>query len=105
MIIYTLARLNHLGTEYALGYEGFGYGINNIIAGVIEVTSFVYLSFLVHKIPRRCGMAGFYIVVALLGILITLPQVKHNFVLLSIVLGVSRVFSSAAFILLSCMQT
>ena len=39
-------------------------------------------------------MAGFYIAVALLGMLITIPQVKHSLLLTSIILGLSRVFSS-----------
>jgi hypothetical protein len=92
--------------------EGLGYGFNSIIAGVIEMTSFLYLSnfllikdLVIHKIPRRCGMAAFYTIVALLGLIFLVPGVRSNVVVASIIMGLSRVASTIAYTLLACMQT
>lgn len=52
----------------------------------------------IHKIPRRCGMAGFYTIVALLGLTFIIPGVKNNVIVASIIIGMSRVASSKLFI-------
>lgn len=120
MVIHTIATLNLYGVSYALEIEGLGYGLNSIIAGVIEMTSFLYLSnflwyedLVIHKIPRRCGMAAFYTIVAFLGMTFIIPGVKNNVVVASTIIGLSRVASSKfltdilaiAYTLLACMQT
>jgi len=48
----------------------------------------------IHKIPRRCGIAGFYTILACLGLTFIIPSIKHNLVLTSLVIGLSRVASS-----------
>ncbi len=68
------------------------------------MTSFLYLSnnffildCVIHKIPRKCGMAGFYTIVSLLGLTFFIHPIKHSVVLTSIVIGMSRVASSINF--------
>lgn len=65
------------------------------------MTSFIYLSnllinidLLINKIPRRLGIAGFYVIVALLGLSFLIPAIKKNNLLTSVAIGISRIASS-----------
>jgi hypothetical protein len=43
-IIYGIGNLNFYGISYCLDMEGAGYGINNVIAGCVEIVSYGFLS-------------------------------------------------------------
>lgn len=72
-----------------------------MIAGFAEIISYAGLSkdyfnsaFFVNQIPRRKGIAGFYFIVMLIGLLFLIPNVRGNLVLGTILLSTSRIFSS-----------
>jgi hypothetical protein len=101
-ILRTVGCLNFFGTSYAFDVEGLGLGYNSMIAGFMEIISFFGLSIyfylfsaiFINKIPRRKGIAGFYIIVIVLGMLFFFDFVKNNSIVVTIVMGVSRIFSS-----------
>jgi hypothetical protein len=71
--------------------------------------SFVYLSnfglildYAVNILPRRKGIPGFYAVVVLIGLLFLIPSVGDNYIVGTILLGLSRVFSSINIFYFSC---
>ena len=43
-VIYGIGNLNFFGISFAFDTEGIGYGYNSMIAGCVEMVSFVYLS-------------------------------------------------------------
>lgn len=109
MVICAVSTLHLNGVAFAMEVEGLGYGVNSVVAGVIIFTSFLYLStfwyltyldHIIHKIPRKWGMACSFLILALLGLLFLIPKIKNNLVLTSLVLGISRVASSNKFILI-----
>ena len=72
-----------MGTSYAFDVEGLGLGYNSMIAGFLEIISFLFLSkfkinvaVYIHRIPRKKGIAGFYFLVFLMGLLFLFPFVK-----------------------------
>lgn len=78
-----MGSLNFYGTSYAFDVEGLGLGYNSMIAGFFEVISFLTLSkfwlnaaIFIHRIPRKKGIAGFYFLVFLMGLLFLFPFVK-----------------------------
>ncbi len=64
-------------------------------------------------LPRRKGIAGFYAVVVIIGLLFLTSWVNDNYIVGTVLLGVSRVFSSnclcyliaVSYTLIACMQT
>ncbi len=65
------------------------------------MVSFVFLSkinvildYAVNVLPRRKGIAGFYVVVVIIGLMFLTSWVNDNYIVGTILLGVSRVFSS-----------
>ncbi len=44
MVICAISTLHLYGVAFAMEVEGFGYGVNSVVAGVIIFTSFLYLS-------------------------------------------------------------
>jgi hypothetical protein len=42
-IVYGIGNLNFFGNSYAFDAEGYGYGYNSLIAGCVEMVSFVFL--------------------------------------------------------------
>jgi len=71
-----MGSLNFYGTSYAFDVEGLGLGYNSMIAGFFEVISFLTLTIFIHRIPRKKGIAGFYFLVFLMGLLFLFPFVK-----------------------------
>ncbi len=72
-----------------------------MIAGFMEVISFLGLSkffiisaVFINKIPRRKGIAGFYSVVIIIGMMFWFDFVKNNMIVGTMFMGVSRIFSS-----------
>lgn len=43
-VIYGIGNLNFFGLSYSFDMEGLGFGYNSIIAGLVELLSFAYLS-------------------------------------------------------------
>lgn len=54
----------------------------------------VFLGYTIKKIPRRIGIAFFYLIVMLVGISFTAPFVKHNAFIATVLLAVSKLASS-----------
>lgn len=52
---------------------------------------------IIHKIPRRCGMAGLYTILAILGLTFFISKVRYNVILSSLIMGISRIASSTFF--------
>ena len=58
-IIYGIGNLNFYGISYCLDMEGAGYGINNVIAGCVEIVSYGFLSnFVIIQIMSSTGCLG-----------------------------------------------
>lgn len=75
--------MNFFGTSYAFDVEGLGLGFNSMIAGFLEIISFIVLSnyfinlaVYIDRIPRKKGIAGFYLLVLLMGLLFLFSFVK-----------------------------
>lgn len=82
-IIRLIGSLNFFGTSYAFDVEGLGLGFNSMIAGFLEIISFIVLSnyfinlaVYIDRIPRKKGIAGFYLLVFLMGLLFLFSFVK-----------------------------
>jgi hypothetical protein len=92
--------------------EGLGLGYNSMIAGFMEVISFLGLSkffiisaVFINKIPRKKGIAGFYSVVIIIGLMFWFDFVKNNMIVGTMFMGVSRIFSSIFYMNLAVSYT
>jgi len=52
------------------------------------------VDFAVNALPRRKGIAGFYFLVVIIGLGFLFNWVNNNYIVGTILLGVSRIFSS-----------
>jgi hypothetical protein len=71
-----------------------------------------YLAVYVKIIPRRQGIAGFYGLVIIVGLLFFINAIKDNLIVGTTLMGISRIFSSnslkysaTAYTLIASMQT
>ena len=108
-IIYGIGNLNFYGLSYCLDEEGAGYGVNNVIAGCVEIISFSFLSIIlskidhvVNKMPRKKGISGFYLLVMLAGLLFLVPAINDSKTIGSVLIALSKIFSSTFFYNFSC---
>ena len=104
-VIYGIGNLNFFGISFAFDAEGLGYGYNSLIAGCVEMVSFVYLSkiffsedFTINTLPRRKGIMGFYAISAIIGLCFLIPDVHKTQVLSTVLLGLGRIVGSNNFI-------
>jgi hypothetical protein len=93
--------LNFYGTSYAFDVEGLGLGYNSMIAGFMEIISFLGLStfllilaIFINRIPRKKGIAGFYSIVILIGMMFWFDFVRKSLTVGTMLIGISRIFSS-----------
>ena len=52
------------------------------------------LDYVVNVLPRRKGISGFYFLVILIGLTFLTSWVNDNYIVGTVLLGVSRIFSS-----------
>ena len=52
------------------------------------------LDYVVNVLPRRQGISGFYVLVVLIGLTFLTSWVNDHYIVGTVLLGVSRIFSS-----------
>jgi hypothetical protein len=63
-------------------------------SGGIEIVSYLYLGFFITKIPRRKGVAFFYGLATIVGIILVFPVIKGNNLSVTIIICANRLFNS-----------
>lgn len=57
------------------------------------------IDYAVNVLPRRKGIAGFYVIVLIIGLTFLTSWVNDHYIVGTILLGLSRVFSSILFLI------